>query len=146
VSQSASLFHSPVPIFLDSRNGKVVNIDGQTLSIAAVVAAARCQAAVQLDDSPHIKERLHKSRAVIASKVSNGASVYGLSTGFGGSGESFGILCDSLSYARFSGHENGPTLVIGTRSSATPAYWCASYVHRTSPGPTTPRCEQHKYA
>lgn len=141
MSRSASLFHSPVPIFLGSRSGKVVNIDGQTLSIAAVVATARYQAAVQLDDSPHIQERLHKSRAVIASKVSSGASVYGLSTGFGGSGELFGTLCHSLSYSRFSGHTNGPTLVIGACPSATSTYWCTSYVHRTSPGPTTPRCE-----
>ena len=141
MSRSASLFHLLVPTFLGARNGKVVNIDGQTLSIAAVVAAARYQAAVQLDNSSHIQERLHKSRAVIASKVSNGASVYGLSTGFGGSGELFGNLCDTLFFYPFSGHTNGPTLVIGARLSATPAYRCASYVHRTSPGPTTTRCE-----
>lgn len=76
-----------MPIFLVDRNGKVVNIDGQTLSIAAVAATARYQASVQLDSSPHIQERLRKSRAVIARKISSGASVYGLSTGFGGSGE-----------------------------------------------------------
>jgi phenylalanine ammonia-lyase len=86
VSQLAALFHLVLLTFLP-RNGKVVNIDGQTLSIAAVTATARHQASVQLDDSPHIRERLHKSRAVIAKKVSSGASVYGLSTGFGGSGE-----------------------------------------------------------
>ena len=146
MSWSASLFQSLVPIVLGARNGNVVNVDGQTLSIAAVVATSRYQAVVQLDNSPHIQERLHKSRAVIASKVSNGASVYGLSTGFGGSGELFKDLCDSLSYSRFSGHTNRPTLVIGARSSATPAYRRASYFHRTSPGPTTPRCEQHKHA
>ncbi|KAK2463218.1 hypothetical protein APHAL10511_004873 [Amanita phalloides] len=69
------------------RNGKVVNVDGQTLSIAAVAATARHYAAVQLHDSPHIQERMQKSRAVIADKVSCGASVYGLSTGFGGSAD-----------------------------------------------------------
>ena len=87
MSQLVALFHPVLLIFLLPRSGKVVNIDGQTLSIAAVTATARYQASVQLDDSPHIQERLHKSRAVIAKKVSSGASVYGLSTGFGGSGE-----------------------------------------------------------
>ncbi|THV07334.1 phenylalanine ammonia-lyase [Dendrothele bispora CBS 962.96] len=74
---------------LDSyRNGKeVVKIDGQTLSIAAVAAAARYNVPVELDGSAHIKDRVAKSRAVISQKVESGASVYGLSTGFGGSAD-----------------------------------------------------------
>jgi len=72
-----------------SRDGKeAVKVDGQTLSIAAVTATARYNAAVELDGSPHIKDRVAKSRAVISQKVESGASVYGLSTGFGGSGSS----------------------------------------------------------
>ena len=78
------------------RNGKTVKVDGQTLSIAAVTATARYQATVELDSSPHIRDRVNKSRAAIASKVSSGASVYGLSTGFGGSG-----LCISRSHRLF---------------------------------------------
>jgi phenylalanine ammonia-lyase len=70
-----------------SRNGKSVKVDGHTLSIAAVTAAARYNAVVDLDQSPLTKEQVAKSRAVIASKVESGASVYGLSTGFGGSGK-----------------------------------------------------------
>ncbi|KAF8630656.1 hypothetical protein AX15_002806 [Amanita polypyramis BW_CC] len=69
------------------KNGDAVNVDGQTLSIAAVVAAARYHAAVGLDPSPYIRERMQKSRSVITNKVSSGASVYGLSTGFGGSAD-----------------------------------------------------------
>ncbi|KAF5367517.1 hypothetical protein D9758_003626 [Tetrapyrgos nigripes] len=74
---------------LDSyRNGEeTVKVDGQTLSIAAVTAAARYNAPVELDNSPHIKDRVTKSRAVISKKVEGGASVYGLSTGFGGSAD-----------------------------------------------------------
>jgi phenylalanine ammonia-lyase len=78
------------------RNGKAVKVDGQTLSIAAVAATARYHATVELDSSPLIRERVSKSRATIASKVSSGASVYGLSTGFGGSGS-----CISCSHRLF---------------------------------------------
>ncbi|KAF8633317.1 hypothetical protein AX17_004490 [Amanita inopinata Kibby_2008] len=69
------------------KTGRAVKVDGQTLSIAAVAATARYGAPVELDDSAHIQERMKKSRAVISNKVENGASVYGLSTGFGGSAD-----------------------------------------------------------
>lgn len=68
------------------RNGKSVTVDGQTLSIAAVTAAARYHASVTLDSSPKIKDRVARSRKTIADKVDAGLSVYGVSTGFGGSG------------------------------------------------------------
>jgi phenylalanine ammonia-lyase len=71
-----------------TRNGQIVVIDGHTLTTAGIVAAARHLAPVQLDESQHVKERVAKSRKVIADKVESGASVYGLSTGFGGSGMS----------------------------------------------------------
>ncbi|KAF8633373.1 hypothetical protein AX17_004544 [Amanita inopinata Kibby_2008] len=69
------------------KNGKPVIIDGQNLSIAAVTAASRYHAAVTLDTSPEIKSKLDKSRGVIVDKVDGGISVYGVSTGFGGSAD-----------------------------------------------------------
>jgi len=69
------------------RNGKPVVVDGQTLSIAAVTAASRYGASVKLDDSPSIKNQIAKSRKVISDKVDAGLSVYGVSTGFGGSAD-----------------------------------------------------------
>ncbi|KAF9485975.1 phenylalanine ammonia-lyase [Pholiota conissans] len=73
---------------LDSyRHGKSVLLDGHNLSIAAVTAAARYQASVVLDDSPALKTKISKSRKAIADKVDAGLSVYGVSTGFGGSAD-----------------------------------------------------------
>ncbi|KAG6845879.1 hypothetical protein H0H87_000685 [Tephrocybe sp. NHM501043] len=69
------------------KSGKAVTVDGQTISVAAVTAAARYNARAQLDDSETIRNRVQKSRSVISSKVENGTSVYGLSTGFGGSAD-----------------------------------------------------------
>ncbi|KAL0061735.1 hypothetical protein AAF712_011407 [Marasmius tenuissimus] len=70
------------------RSGKSpVIVDGSSLSVAAVAAAARHNANVELKDSSEIKSVVAKSRAVIAAKVDSGASVYGLSTGFGGSAD-----------------------------------------------------------
>lgn len=62
-------------------------VDGQNLSIAAVTAAARYQASVSLDASHSIKNKIAKSRKVIVDKIDAGLSVYGVSTGFGGSAD-----------------------------------------------------------
>ena len=51
-----------------SRNGKSVSVDDQMLSIAAVTAATRYQARVELDGSSML-------RKVIAEKIESGASV-----------------------------------------------------------------------
>ncbi|KAJ7594953.1 L-Aspartase-like protein, partial [Mycena floridula] len=67
------------------RNGKSVTVDGQTLSIAAVTAASRYNASVKLTTSAKAKDRVNKSRKIMGDKVDNGISVYGVSTGFGGS-------------------------------------------------------------
>lgn len=69
------------------RHGVPVCVDGQTLSLAGVVAVARYSASVALDESPAIKSALANSRSVIENKVDSGSSVYGLSTGFGGSAD-----------------------------------------------------------
>ncbi|KAH8087841.1 phenylalanine ammonia-lyase [Cristinia sonorae] len=69
------------------RSGKPILVDGQTLSVAAVAAAARYGAQAVLDESPRIKDRVVKSRKAIVSKVSAEISVYGVSTGFGGSAD-----------------------------------------------------------
>ncbi|KAG6837070.1 hypothetical protein H0H93_015338 [Arthromyces matolae] len=69
------------------RLGRPVTVDGQNLSIAAVTAAARYSAPVGLTNSPTILARMDKSRQVITDKVNAGTSVYGVSTGFGGSAD-----------------------------------------------------------
>ncbi|KAF4621343.1 hypothetical protein D9613_000844 [Agrocybe pediades] len=69
------------------KNGRPVVVDGQTLSIAAVTAAARHHSSVILDESPSLKTKLAKSRKAMADKVDAGLSVYGVSTGYGGSAD-----------------------------------------------------------
>lgn len=69
------------------RAGKPIAVDGQTLSVVAIVAAARHHASVSLIDSSDIVNRMARSRDVIAHSVDGKKSVYGVSTGFGGSGE-----------------------------------------------------------
>lgn len=83
-----SLGPTPFPIFTSfHRHGKAVVVDGQTLSIPAVTAAARYHAPVALDRSSNIKAKMAASRQVITEKVDSGLSVYGVSTGFGGSAD-----------------------------------------------------------
>jgi len=72
---------------LVTRNGRSVTVDGHTLSIAAVTAAARYHTSVSLDESLAVKNKIAKSRKVIVDKIDAGLSVYGVSTGFGGSAD-----------------------------------------------------------
>ncbi|KAF5380552.1 hypothetical protein D9615_004703 [Tricholomella constricta] len=73
---------------LDSyKCGRPIIVDGHNLSIAAVTAASRYHATVALDQSSNVEARMNKSRDVITSKVLAGTSVYGVSTGFGGSAD-----------------------------------------------------------
>ena len=61
-------------------------VDGHSLSVPAVAATARYGALVVLDESEDVHERVLASRRVIVDKVNAQKSVYGVSTGFGGSG------------------------------------------------------------
>jgi len=71
------------------RRGKSIVIDGHSLSVPALVATARHSAPIVLNGSPEIRARIQKSRDVIVGKVETSQSVYGVSTGFGGSGTYF---------------------------------------------------------
>jgi Aromatic amino acid lyase len=68
------------------RNGEPIVLDGQSLTVAGVVGVARYGASVALSDAPDIRERIVRSRSVLIGKIEANKSVYGLSTGFGGSG------------------------------------------------------------
>ncbi|KAJ7647247.1 L-Aspartase-like protein [Roridomyces roridus] len=71
-----------------STGKRAVVVDGKTLSIPAVIAAARHVGVdVKLSNDANVKARVIKARAVITDKVEKGTSVYGLSTGFGGSAD-----------------------------------------------------------
>ncbi|KAG8955669.1 hypothetical protein FRC04_007660 [Tulasnella sp. 424] len=69
------------------RNGDKVVVNGHNLSIPEVVAAGRYGAQVVLDDSPEVRTRIEQSQKAIDSKLEAGKSVYGISTGFGGSAD-----------------------------------------------------------
>ncbi|EIM85034.1 phenylalanine ammonia-lyase [Stereum hirsutum FP-91666 SS1] len=69
------------------KNGDNITLDGHSLSISAVVAVARCHATVTLSDATSVKDRVQKSRKVVEDKVAGEMSVYGVSTGFGGSAD-----------------------------------------------------------
>ena len=82
-----NLLRLPINFAHLTRNGKPVIVDGQSLSIASITAASRYHASVSLDQSPALKAKVAKSRKVMADKVDAGLSVYGVSTGFGGSAD-----------------------------------------------------------
>ena len=69
---------TPAP---DSTARPVVALDGSPLSVAEVVAIARQGAAVSV--SPGAAARMAPARAVVERIVADGASVYGVTTGFG---------------------------------------------------------------
>jgi phenylalanine ammonia-lyase len=85
---SMMTFSSCVVLFTTLfRNGKAVIVDGHSLSLPALVATSRHNAQVVLNGSTEIRARIQTSRDVITAKVETSKSVYGVSTGFGGSGK-----------------------------------------------------------
>jgi phenylalanine ammonia-lyase len=71
----------------EHKTGKPVTIDGYKLSIADIVAVARHFTPVELDTSAETRAKVEMSMAAIDAKLASGKSVYGLSTGFGGSAD-----------------------------------------------------------
>ncbi|KAH9956509.1 L-Aspartase-like protein [Russula dissimulans] len=69
------------------KHGKSIVIDGHSLSVSALVAVARHNTHILLNGSAEIRARIQKSRDVIVGKVETSQSVYGVSTGFGGSAD-----------------------------------------------------------
>ncbi|HKN38621.1 MAG TPA: aromatic amino acid lyase, partial [Acidimicrobiia bacterium] len=65
----------------DPTGRPVVTLDGSPLSVADVVAVARHGAAVTV--APEAAARMAPARAVVERIVAEGASVYGVTTGFG---------------------------------------------------------------
>jgi histidine ammonia-lyase len=65
----------------DPDGGSAVVLDGSPLSVADVVAVARHRVPVTM--TPRAAERMAPARAVVERIVADGASVYGVTTGFG---------------------------------------------------------------
>ncbi|KAK1457291.1 phenylalanine ammonia-lyase [Colletotrichum cuscutae] len=70
---------------LDSQSRVVV--DGQTLSLSDVVAVSHYHASVSLTSDTNTINKVHKSTALLRLKLRQGATIYGVTTGFGGSAD-----------------------------------------------------------
>ncbi|KAI0653974.1 phenylalanine ammonia-lyase [Cubamyces menziesii] len=71
----------------EHKRGKPVLVDGEALTIPGITAVSRYLATSILDGSMHLRDRVLRSHQVVTEKVENGKSVYGVSTGFGGSAD-----------------------------------------------------------
>ncbi|KAL0954089.1 hypothetical protein HGRIS_005235 [Hohenbuehelia grisea] len=67
------------------RAGKPICLDGKSLSIAAMVAVSRYAVDPQLDESVEARDRVRSSRAPIEEAIQANQSIYGVTTGVGGS-------------------------------------------------------------
>jgi len=63
-------------------------VDGYSLTIPALVAAARYRVAPALDNSKQVKKRIEDAVNSLAKRLQSGESLYGINTGFGGSADS----------------------------------------------------------
>ncbi|KAI0000889.1 phenylalanine ammonia-lyase [Russula vinacea] len=89
------------------KNGKFIVLDGHSLTVAGVVGAARYGASVALDQSPEIREHMAKSRDVLVGMVQESKSVYGVSTGLGGSADTRTNHTIGLGHALIQHHHTG---------------------------------------
>ncbi|KAH9036146.1 phenylalanine ammonia-lyase [Lactarius pseudohatsudake] len=94
-------------------NGKPVVLDGQSLTVAGVVAVARY--------APEIRERMAKSHSVLVDKVQSNKSVYGISTGLGGSADTRTNNTIGLGLALLQHHHTGVLPSEASRRGVLPA-------------------------
>ncbi|KAF2095522.1 phenylalanine ammonia-lyase, partial [Rhizodiscina lignyota] len=69
------------------RAGEHVNLDGESLDIASIVAVSRYGAGAELDRSDDILERIETGVDLLGTRLRDGDLVYGVNTGFGGSAD-----------------------------------------------------------
>ncbi|EJD36702.1 phenylalanine ammonia-lyase [Auricularia subglabra TFB-10046 SS5] len=89
------------------RSGTKPVLDGKTLSIPAIVASARYNSLVELDESQEVVDAVAASRKVIDDKLAAATSIYGVSTGFGGSADTRTDQYDALGAALLEHHHSG---------------------------------------
>ncbi|KAG8795607.1 hypothetical protein FRC16_010028 [Serendipita sp. 398] len=96
------------------RHGHATELDGHTLAIADVIAIARFGGSVRLNTSKEVKGRVEQSRAVIDNMLRSHISIYGVSTGFGGSADTRTKAHDRLGTALLQHQNSG---IISTKTS-----------------------------
>ncbi|KAK1659694.1 putative phenylalanine ammonia-lyase [Colletotrichum godetiae] len=62
-------------------------VDGQTLLLSDVVAVSHYHAPVSLTSDANILNKVHQSTVLLRLKLRQGATIYGITTGFGGSAD-----------------------------------------------------------
>lgn len=98
------------------REGSTVVIDGHSLTIGEVAAVSRHGAKVTLTKSQAVREAVAASRRVIEEKMDEGMSVYGVTTGFGGSADTRTSSTLNLGSALLQHQQSG---ILPTETSAT---------------------------
>lgn len=81
------------------RSGKAILVDGHNLTIPAVFIAARYSPHVTLPQDPCLQESVEYCRRFLLEKIAAGKSIYGISTGFGGSADTRSDKHDTLGLA-----------------------------------------------
>ncbi|KAI9508541.1 phenylalanine ammonia-lyase [Russula earlei] len=89
------------------KNGKPIVLDGQSLTVAGVIGVARHGASVALNDAPEIRKHMAESRKVLMGMVQSSKSVYGVSTGLGGSADTRTNDAIGLGLALLQHHNTG---------------------------------------
>ena len=66
---------------------RTIALGSTPVTVDELVALAHGQARVEISPEPALRERIARGVAVITEQLSRGQSVYGVSTGFGASGD-----------------------------------------------------------
>ena len=72
-------------IIADRQSSNIVHIDGHNLSIGALLAICRDKSKVEVD--PNSLSKIEKSVEILTETIARGESIYGVTTGFGGSAD-----------------------------------------------------------
>ncbi|GAQ02832.1 phenylalanine/tyrosine ammonia-lyase [Aspergillus lentulus] len=101
-------------------DGSKIILDGQSLNVSSVVAAACHQVPASISKDPQLHARLRESVELLARKLAEGEIVYGVNTGFGGSADTRTDDYSTLQQALVQ-HQASGVLLPTDRSSSRPS-------------------------
>ncbi|KAF2148598.1 phenylalanine ammonia-lyase [Myriangium duriaei CBS 260.36] len=75
------------PLEYTAESRQIVVLNGENLSLRSLVAVARIGIPVRIDDGLQLVDKIHASVDLLQRKLDAGHSIYGVTTGFGGSAD-----------------------------------------------------------
>ncbi|KAK0737766.1 L-Aspartase-like protein [Schizothecium vesticola] len=82
-----AVFDEWLALKVNREDGEIPPVDGQSLTIADVIAVSCHRTQARLSDEPSVQQQVQDSVDFLQKKLADGTVIYGVTTGFGGSAD-----------------------------------------------------------